>query len=815
MMNKDMNNYRFDELIISYDRQNLSTKLQGDDLIFTPNENMLVELHNVRAVTDLQREKKVMLELYNAENNELLCMEEQDPNSYDKEVLMHVDKDKLTNAGKYYIRILNAEPVETIQSRFDEWKGAYRYTFFILKNGEQLEHPTLRKVSLSSGLRLILDWEQQQTELDRFDVTVYNNEWELMGKAERLCFRSSRFKTSLNSPFLWTEGKYSMIVSHNKEPFLRINFDWKSGKSEAYSWGTINWLSPYYMLEKHLRKDTSWQKWQEVPGASAIRKTLATNYIRNAFNLKRMSYGLPECWEEGQHCALIMEDGYDYYIMYAFSQLVNPTFTFKEKDCSALLENRGNELNMAGIKEVMEEWDHSFLCLHHLSALVMAGGSLLLRAIEEHLQTNKNGILMLVGSEEEVLQVMEASAVIKNMMQNKNIYRMGEYSLAEQVHWVQRFLKDKSLTLSTEAGKKLIKGLEERRSWEKEELLNWMEKEVLSLFAHRIMMSGKTDKWLMKAMLTTIEASDIYFPKTDCEKDQFTVCMEDLNKMVGLDDLKNRLVALFNRSRFESKRRLLGLPVKDKGGSHMIFTGNPGTGKTTVARMVGRVFHSLGLLSKGGVIVTERSKLVGRYIGDTENNVQALLEQAKGNVLFIDEAYNLYTEKDNNRDFGNRVIESLLTTLSQKNPDLIVILAGYETEMNQMLESNPGLKGRFPYHFKFEDYDAEELMQIASGLLKDSEYILIPEAEIRLKETIKEAVSHKDAYFHNARWVEQYIQEGILTAMSERLMKQSVWTEDKTMYQTITEEDIEKAYLLMQPKTTNHPSTKKRIGFVA
>mgnify|MGYP003294478551 FL=1 len=119
-MNKDMNNYRFDELIISYDRQNLSTKLQGDDLIFTPNENMLVELHNVRAVTDIQREKKVILELYNAENNELLCVEEQDPNSYDKEVLMLVDKDKLLNTGKYYIRILNAEPTETIQSRFDE-----------------------------------------------------------------------------------------------------------------------------------------------------------------------------------------------------------------------------------------------------------------------------------------------------------------------------------------------------------------------------------------------------------------------------------------------------------------------------------------------------------------------------------------------------------------------------------------------------------------------------------------------------------------------------------------------------------------------
>ena len=132
MMNKDLNNYRFDELIISYDRQSLSTKLHGDDLIFTPNESLLVELHNVRTVTEIQREKKVILELYNATNNELLYMEEQVPNSYDKEVLMLVDKDKLTNAGKYYIRILNAEPAETIQSRFDEWKGAYRYTFFIL-----------------------------------------------------------------------------------------------------------------------------------------------------------------------------------------------------------------------------------------------------------------------------------------------------------------------------------------------------------------------------------------------------------------------------------------------------------------------------------------------------------------------------------------------------------------------------------------------------------------------------------------------------------------------------------------------------------
>ena len=361
--------------------------------------------------------------------------------------------------------------------------------------------------------------------------------------------------------------------------------------------------------------------------------------------------------------------------------------------------------------------------------------------------------------------------------------------------------------------------------WEEEEpdlyekevmMVEWMEKELYPRFTQRVVLTKRKEEGEMKRMLSTLEAVDIHFSRLEPETDEFAAGMEELNKMVGLGDLKSRLTALFNRSRFECQRRALGLPVKEKGGAHMIFTGNPGTGKTTVAQMVGRIGRSLGLLSKGGVIVTERSKLVGRYIGDTENNVQALLEQAKGNVLFIDEAYNLCDgDKGNRKDFGHRVIESLLTVLAQKNPDLIVVLAGYEKEMMQMLESNPGMKGRFPYHFKFKDYDAGELMQIACNLLKDSEYVLTPEAEKRLKETIEETVDRKDAYFHNARWVEQYIQEGILIAMSDRLMSHSTRLMDKTLYQTIEKEDVENAYRLLTSKVTLQSSVRKRIGFVA
>lgn len=818
MTNKDFHTYIFDELTVSYDSQSLLTNRPGDDLMLTPGKRLIVELHGVRSVDKSNWDRKVRLELYNADNDALLCWEEEEPDSYGKEVMMVVDEKVLQQVGKYYIRILNAVPKEDIQSRFDEWKGAYRYTFFLLKKGEEIVHPVLKKVSLASDLKLVLDWEESLTVYDRLDVIAYNEDWELMGKVEHLCFRSSRCRTRLNSPFIWTDGSYFMVVSHNQEPFMRIDFDWKDGVASGFVWEEVDGLSPYYMLEKHLRKDSSWQRWQKVPGAAGIRRELATRYVQNAFNLMRMGHGLPECWDGGQHCALVVREGvYNREELYTFSQLVNPSLTFEEKNCSALLERRNNEtVSIGGIKDMLEEWNESILCLHHLSALTQAGGNVLLRGIEERMLTLKQGILMLVGSTEEIQQVREASAVIGKRIPQESIYRMGEYSLAEQVHWVQRVLMKKHFTLTPEAGKALVNGLEKRKSWRKEALSEWMEKELFPRFTQRVVLTKRKDEGEMKRMLSTLEAGDIHFPCLEPERDEFAAGMEELNKMVGLGDLKGRLTALFNRSRFECQRRAWGLPVKEKGGAHMIFTGNPGTGKTTVARMVGRIGRSLGLLSKGGVIVTERSKLVGRYIGDTENNVQALLEQAKGNVLFIDEAYNLCDgDTSNRKDFGHRVIESLLTVLSQKNPDLIVILAGYEKEMMQMLESNPGMKGRFPHHFKFEDYGADELIQIARNWLKASEYVLTPEAEQRLKETIEEAVDRKDAYFHNARWVEQYIQEGILTAMSDRLMSQSMWMAEKGLFQTIEVEDVEKGYRLMQPETCIQPAVRRRIGFVA
>lgn len=248
----------------------------------------------------------------------------------------------------------------------------------------------------------------------------------------------------------------------------------------------------------------------------------------------------------------------------------------------------------------------------------------------------------------------------------------------------------------------------------------------------------------------------------------------------------------------------------------MIFTGNPGTGKTTVAKLIGRVFHSMGLLSKGEVIEAERSSMIGRYIGDTELKMKELLERAEGNVLFIDEAYSLCDNNEGDRkDYGCRVLECLLTVLTKKNPDMIVIMAGYEKEMDRMLELNPGMKGRFPYRFRFDDYNADELYRIACSLLVRADYVLSPEADDLLRSTIQDAVVHKDEFFHNARWVEQYVLDGVISAMSDRVMSLPFRAENRELYQTIEVQDVREAYLKMRPQSVPVMTSRKRIGFVA
>ena len=189
-----------------------------------------------------------------------------------------------------------------------------------------------------------------------------------------------------------------------------------------------------------------------------------------------------------------------------------------------------------------------------------------------------------------------------------------------------------------------------------------------------------------------------------------------------------------------------------KNTLHLAFTGNPGTGKTTVARIVGRIYKQIGLLSKGHFIEVSRTDLIAGYQGQTALKVKKVIEQARGGVLFIDEAYSI-TENDHSDSYGRECLTELTKALEDYREDLVVIVAGYTDPMKSFFESNPGLKSRFNTFIEFDDYNADQLSQILNVICKNNDYVLDNEVKERIYMYFEHQISSKDSNFANGRLV--------------------------------------------------------------
>ncbi len=246
--------------------------------------------------------------------------------------------------------------------------------------------------------------------------------------------------------------------------------------------------------------------------------------------------------------------------------------------------------------------------------------------------------------------------------------------------------------------------------------------------------------------------------------------IDDLNNMVGLNEVKNKVRAYRHLMEFFDKRRKAGLNTKYPP-LHAMFLGSPGTGKTTVAKILGRVLKECGVLSSGHVVVKERATLIGQYYSSEAENTLKALEMAKGGILFIDEAYQLSVPSDP-KDPGRWVIDSLMTAMADESDrDWMLILAGYTEPTQRLLELNPGLASRIPASniYNFEDYDDSELMEIARGYFKAQEFTLTHNAERKLQEKLEADYRSKGKEFGNGRHVMNLIETHILPAMATRL----------------------------------------------
>jgi Holliday junction resolvasome RuvABC ATP-dependent DNA helicase subunit len=263
--------------------------------------------------------------------------------------------------------------------------------------------------------------------------------------------------------------------------------------------------------------------------------------------------------------------------------------------------------------------------------------------------------------------------------------------------------------------------------------------------------------------------------------------LAELHQLVGLQSVKEEVETLANLARIFSLRKQRGMKVPDLS-LHLVFLGNPGTGKTSVARIVSQLYGRLGLLSKGHLVEVDRSGLVANYVGQTATKVREVIDRAMGGVLFIDEAYSLASKGEN--DYGIEAIETLLKAMEDHREDLIVIAAGYTDEMQEFLASNPGLRSRFARDLVFPDYTPEEMAEIFRRMAEQAHYRVDPVAEQVLQSMLQQRWAARGLDFANAREVRNLFERAV-SEQANRLSRSA--SLEEADLSTLTAEDLTRA----------------------
>ena len=631
--------------------------------------------------------------------------------------------------------------------------------------------------------------------------------------------RNNDVSIGMSCRFVWLPGNYTLFLRDKSNSSLtRINFEIEDSmnivQQQPISCMTCGIEDVLTNCVENI--EPNWDLIATTPGASQLRKYALESRQLKIYNEFRKSLNGKELNCNRNLLIYTTNKDWNEKTLEAFQKLSVPGHYFTYLDC-ATLYNAGQVNPYEMLYEKFNNTTKQVYCLTNMGALLNTGGKVIVkRVVEKMHEDGDNYKLWLCGTRQEIDSVMEVNPSLKEFFMRDAIIEQQAYTGFELVQSFFKKLEAEHLELAEQAKDALSRAVFKRYqqgrfcSWSVSDTHRFVVEEIRSRYTHRVI--NNIIESTVSLPLVTLE--DIPLDLLQDSSNTFEDSVRQLNEMVGLDNIKQSIITMANQTRFFIERRNAGFHTSNNSTHHAIFTGNPGTGKTTVAKLLGKIYHAIGLLSKGEVLCVDRTRLVGRFIGETEENMKTVLEEARGNVLFIDEAYNLSEGTADRKDYGHKVIDSLLTVLAQPNPDMVIIFAGYEKEMDAMLNTNPGLMGRFPYKYRFSDYTAEQLMEIALHLLAKDDYILSAKAEAVLRQKICDTLSHRTKNFSNARWVEQFVRNGIVPAMADRIVRSPSSSTSCQDYQQVLPIDIEAGYRQFNPRMVELRPIRQ-VGFNA